>query len=67
VNLNDFLNSLINNTVKQVLESEFFKEYLQESFTNPDKVCYRCIQTCSVDKELQRTNDYKKYSFFDKN
>lgn len=60
-------NSLINNTVKQVLESEFFKEYLQESFTNPDKVCYRCIQTCSVDKELQRTNDYKKYNFFDKN
>lgn len=53
-------NSLLNNTVDDLLNHEYFQEYLKNSFKDSKEVCYRCIQACAKNRELQRQEDYKK-------
>lgn len=53
-------NSLLNKTVDELLNHEYFQHYLKKSFGNSGEICYRCIQACAKNRELQRKNDYKK-------
>jgi len=51
-------NDLQTNNFKNLLEHDFFVNYLPKSFTSKENVCYRCLQSCSKGVEQQRINDF---------
>lgn len=54
-------NSLHNNTIPQLLDHEYFKEYLPNSWTNPQeyKLCKKCVQVCDKNKGMNKNAQQK--------
>lgn len=57
-------NSLRTSTINELLDHEYFKEYLPNSWTNPQeyKLCKKCVQVCDKNKGMNKDAQQKAYT-----